>query len=223
MDVIYTSISGGYDTLLPHPPIKNTRFVAFVDDPKNQQNMGWELRILEPFCSDPTRNSKRYKVMAHKAFPCAKHSLWIDGNVEIREDFSLELLISIHLARHDLALFNHPRRRCLYEEASSCSLRRVDDPHVIEQQMSRYRAEGYPENLGLTENRIILRRHTPSIEQLNEVWWSEICNGSRRDQLSLGYSLWKLGISHDVIPGKSGNNQFFHCRHHVLPRHCHTQ
>ena len=27
MDVIYTSISGGYDTLLPHPPTKNTRFV----------------------------------------------------------------------------------------------------------------------------------------------------------------------------------------------------
>jgi hypothetical protein len=223
MDVIYTAISGGYDTLLPHPPAENTHFVAFVDDPENRPNRGWKLKHLESFCPDPTRNSKRYKVMAHEMFPDAKHSLWVDGNVEIQKDFNLGLLISMYLARNDLALFNHPRRKCPYEEARICSLRRVDDPDVIAQQMSRYRTEGYPENLGLTENRIILRRHTPSIEKLNNVWWAEICNGSRRDQLSLGYSLWKMRITYGMIPGKSGNNQFFRCHEHALPRRRHPQ
>ena len=34
----------------------------------------------------------------------------------------------------------------------------------------------------------------PQIEELNELWWSEISAHSRRDQLSLDYVLWRLGI-----------------------------
>jgi hypothetical protein len=219
MNVVYTAISGKYDLLRPHPPVEGARFVAFVDDPGNRLLQGWELKQLEPSCSNPRRNSKRYKIMAHEVFPDATYSLWIDGNVEIREGFSLDLLISRHLARHDLALYEHPRRKCLYEEANSCSLQHLDDPCAIERQMSRYRAEGYPRDLGLTENRIMLRRHTPSIEKLDNLWWSEICNGSHRDQLSLGYSLWKLGIAHGMISGRSGDNQFFLRHDHALPRH----
>jgi len=38
----------------------------------------------------------------------------------------------------------------------------------------------------------ILRRHTGKVEEFNRLWWEEICKGSRRDQLSFDYALWKM-------------------------------
>jgi len=34
-----------------------------------------------------------------------------------------------------------------------------DSREVIEKQMARYRAEGYPENAGMFETGVVLRRH----------------------------------------------------------------
>ena len=68
MNIIYTALTLDYDNLKPHPPVKNCKFIAFVDNPKKSVK-GWELRKLIPFCSDPIRNTKRYKIMTHEHFP----------------------------------------------------------------------------------------------------------------------------------------------------------
>ena len=219
MNIIYTAISNGYDTLKPHPPVTGCRFVAFVDNPKTCPDNGWELRKLIPFHSDPIRNSKRYKILAHKMLPRTTCSLWLDGRIEIMDGFDFDSMIEKFLARHDMALFNHPRRNCVYDEAETCQQRKLDDPSTIDKQMSRYRTEGYPERHGLTINGIILRRHTHQIALFNTRWWKEICEGSRRDQLSLSYSLWKTRTTYTPLPGNPVHNQFFKICWHHHPRH----
>lgn len=215
MNVIYTAIAENRDKLKPHPRIRGCRFIAFLDRPEKSSNRDWEMLKLEPFHQDPTRNSKRYKVMAHEVLPQAEYSLWIDGSVEIKRGFSLNRLIEKFLPKHDIAMFRHCRRHCIYQEARKCKNGKFDDPSTIDQQMSRYRSEGYPENHGLTENRIILRRHTPTIALLNTTWWREICGGSRRDQLSFNYALWKTGITCSMLPGTNWNNPFFRIHKHL--------
>jgi hypothetical protein len=48
---------------------------------------------------------------------------------------------------------------------------------------------------------VLLRRHTAVIEQMNEAWWYELGIGSSRDQLSFGYTLWRLGIPVGTLHG----------------------
>lgn len=218
MNVIYTAIARNYDSLKPHPPVKNCRFVAFVDEPEKHSTEGWELQKLISFHSDPVRNAKRYKIMAHEHFPSAAYSLWIDGNISFKEGFFLEVLIDKYLTKHDLALFKHQKRNCIYREAQLCRKCLLDDPSVIDKQITRYRSEGFPENYGLTANRIILRRHTPHVAQLNTTWWREICNGSRRDQLSFMYSMWKTKAAFTVLPGNDEHNSFFSVNKHLRAR-----
>lgn len=219
MNVIYTALTLDYDSLKPHPPVKNCQFIAFVDKPKKHSKEEWELKKLIPFHSDPIRNVKQYKVMAHEHLPLATYSLWIDGNISIKEGFDLETLIDKFLTKHDLALFKHWQRNCIYSEANACLKRQLDNSSVIGKQMTRYRSVGYPKNYGLTENGVILRRHSPHVSQLNTVWWEEICNGSRRDQLSLMYSLWKTKTTFATFPGNIiTHNPFFNYHRHLRAR-----
>ena len=42
------------------------------------------------------------------------------------------------------------------------------------------------------ETGILLRMNTNRVHYFNDIWWSEIQNGSLRDQLSIPYVVWKL-------------------------------
>ena len=39
-------------------------------------------------------------------------------------------------------------------------------------------------------------------------WWEMIRNGSRRDQLSINFVLWKQGLQYVVFPGQSRHNEW---------------
>src|SRR5690606_11150176 len=95
---------------------------------------------------------------------------------------------------HDIAVFKHPQRDCLYDEATVCALRRLDDPETIIEQVKTYEDRGFSKHKGLCECGIILRRHTPRVERFNEVWWSEYSRHSRRDQISFMYAADKVGL-----------------------------
>ena len=52
-----------------------------------------------------------------------------------------------------------------------------------------------PENLGMVETCIILRRHNDvKCMLLDNMWAKELMLWTHRDQLSFNYSLWKSGI-----------------------------
>jgi hypothetical protein len=163
---------------------------------------------------DPVRRAREHKILSHKVFPDVIYSIWMDGSIEIREGVDLGMLVESHLKSCDIALFPHRTRACAYVEAEVCSKLELDDPQVISQQMLRYRQMGYPEGMGLGETGVILRRHTEVVRELNELWWSEICSGSRRDQLSFNYVLWRLGVEYMKLPGDFSNNPFFTVRSH---------
>ena len=232
--IIYTAIAGGYDNLkppwddtLPGRPEADPSEqdgllrIAFMDEPDlcaSTGCSGWRIERMSSVNMDPLMRAKRYKVLAHEALPSGTaFSLWVDGSMEFSSRLHPGELARQYLGDADLALFRHPSRVCLYDEAYVCSLKGLDDPGVMAAQMGRYRAEGYPRNNGLAECCVILRRHTPAVARLNEMWWGEITNGSRRDQLSFGYACWKLGIKYALLPG-SHTSMEFKIHPHLKPR-----
>lgn len=96
----------------------------------------------------------------------------------------------------------HPIRNCLYEEARVCKKYRLDYPDVIDKQIAKVEREGYPKNYGLHEGNIILKKHTDIVKEFGSHVWKEIENGSHRDQLSLDYVAWKLGLKIGKLPSE---------------------
>jgi hypothetical protein len=202
--VIYTAISDCYDTLKRQSAAATVgaRQVAFVDDETRRavRPAGWQLESIGSRGTDANRTAKYPKVLAHRVLPEAGASLWMDASVLLIAPFGMQRLVELFLAEADLCVFEHDRRRCVYEEARHCIALGLDEPATIEGQMARYREDGFPPDAGLAEATVILRRHTPRIEAFNERWWREIQGGSRRDQLSFPYVARKLGLPYQRFP-----------------------
>lgn len=215
--VVYTAISREYDQLqaVPEAWKKEASFVAFLDSPTGSND--WEVRPLHRGFSDPCRNAKIHKILAHRYFPEAEFTLWIDGCVQIKAASSLTTLVSSALQQHDIALFRHRRRACIYAEAEACKAARKDSAEIIDRQIATYLGEGYPPNNGLAECTVILRRNTDTIARFNERWHEEIAKFSRRDQLSFDYVAHRLGVTYSRIPGTIARNDYFHRLKHEQP------
>lgn len=213
--VVYTAISAGYD-VLKEQPSAGIRYVAFLDKPLASAT--WEIRPLQITSSDGNRTAKIVKVLSHVYFPDTAYTLWIDGSVTLT--VSPRVLAEMFLGDFDLVVHRHADRICTYREARDCLRRRVDNPEVIRSQMDRYRVLGFPRNMGLFENIVILRRHNERVRRFNELWWAEIQRGSRRDQLSAVFAASQVGLKVGYFPGcpwasRPNFNGFFHVARHL--------
>lgn len=169
----------------------------------------------EPLFLDERRTARQYKILSHQ-YINKDYSLWIDGNIDLKipEAELLPMLIEKYLKDTDIATMIHPTRDCVYQEAETCKELKLDLPEVIDEQMKKYREEGYPEHNGMVASTFILRRHTPKIKALNNYWWSELCRHSKRDQLSFNYVCWKLGIKYNLFDGQWQDNPYFKYNKH---------
>jgi hypothetical protein len=208
---VVTALFGGRLELLePGFASADVAFVAFTDDP-DVRSRWWTVKLVpRDSGTTPRRQAKRYKVLPHEYLPHSEYSLWIDSDVSLAVDPND--LVARHLKDSDLALFTHPWRDCIYDEAEVCADIGLDSPERIRRQIERYRSEGYPPRNGLHACRILLRRHTPAIRALNEAWWAEITRDSVRDQISFGYVCWRLGVAVRLLPGMAYENPFFRYR-----------
>jgi hypothetical protein len=207
--VVYTAITQGYDTLKT-PPLgwrPEAHFVAFLEE--LSMTTEWEMRPLARRTFDPCRDAKIYKILAHDFFPQARFSLWIDGSIQIVSKLSPQALVAAYLGQHDLAVFKHRRRNCPYKEGAYCAARGLDSRELIEGQLKKYRQMGYPQDNGLAECTVLLRRHTDAIKRFNETWYQEIQAHSRRDQLSFNFVAHSLGLKYAYFQGDISNNEHF--------------
>jgi TOD1/MUCI70, glycosyltransferase-like domain len=208
--VVYTAITKDYDELRPPHRgwLDEARFVAFLEDQAGA-TLGWEVQPILQCSSDPCRNAKVHKILPQLFFPDAQYSLWIDGSILITATIPLKGLIADALAAHDMAVYRHRKRDCIYDEAAACISTGKDSADRIAQQIAKYRSEGYPAHQGLAECCVLLRRHTMDVERFNCRWYSEICNHSRRDQLSFDYVCSQMGVQYLSLPGSIANSRIF--------------
>jgi hypothetical protein len=94
----------------------------------------------------------------------------------------------------EIMIFKHSWRNCIYTEAVEVINQKLDDPSVVKSQMRKYLSENFPPNLGLFETGFIVRNNNEKVNLFNETWWSEVSEGSGRDQLSNVYAAWKTKL-----------------------------
>lgn len=196
---IYTSITGGKDSIKEPRSQDGVDQVLFTDRPDDHGGSAWEARSACKLFADPRRNSRAHKLLAHQYLVGYDYSLWVDGSIQLLA--SARDLADTYLRDADVAMFRHPERDCLYAEATVCADAGHDDAGVLAEQVARYRRAGHPEHDGLNECAVILRRHNERVAAFDDAWWSEYCRHSCRDQVSVNYVLRALGVRLATIPG----------------------
>lgn len=192
--VVYTCITGGYDTLRdPSKVSLGFDYICFTDDPNLKSDV-WDIRPLPEGLENLSNVKKqRYvKINPHKFLKDYDLSIWVDGNMSLKGN--LNDFISSNINKEGVTVYvpAHPGRSCIYREASVVASMKKDKPEIINPQMNRYKEEGFPENYGLLQSNILVRYHNdPGCIKLMEAWSEEVMNGSHRDQLSFNYASWK--------------------------------
>ena len=195
--IIYTAIFGGYDDLKAHPDLDGVRFVAFTDDANLEPN-GWEIRYVPSNGLHPRDQAKEYKLFPHRFFD-DDTTIWIDGSHEIiNPDFPYHVMAS--LVDSDFALYEHPWRDCIYDEADASIVLEKYQGQPIVEQVAHYRAQGHPEHAGLYACGTLARRSTPAVTELMEAWADEIEDWSYQDQLSLPVVCRRLDFTPATFP-----------------------
>lgn len=194
---VYTAIAGGYDDLKPHPDIPGVDFIAWTD---GQSAEGWEVRPLDAQGTEHPRDAaKFYKVFPHVVLPDHDFTIWIDGSHEIlSESFVFDCMAATMAA--GIAVYGHPWRQCIYDEAEASLVLPKYRELPIAEQVASYRAEGHPEGWGLYALGTIARAKTPEVAALMSAWWDELRRWTYQDQLSFPVVCRRQRIRPDVFP-----------------------
>jgi len=202
--VVYTASLGGRDDA-KEPPF-GLDCHLFTDDADPRRDSVVRHRVKLYPTEDPRRISRKFKQLPHVCLPEYDVTLWIDGSMRLKVT-DLQPLIDRYLSNRSIAVFKHAYCKCIYAAAREVCEAGIDDLDTTVAQMERYRAAGYPENRGMAACGIILRRNCPEANAFNELWFSEMREGSKRDQLSFDYVSWALGIPYAVMDGDVLNNE----------------
>ncbi len=198
--IVYTCVTGGYDEL---PDVtadsERIRFVCFLEGTKRGGASGWEIR---PSAAPPRLTSghdvnRYHKLFAHRVLPEARYSIYLDGNIRYLGEYG-ELVRRIRDEEAAFGAFRHPDRRSLAEEVMACErLGKLDafDLGRVDEQLALYAAEGLDPSLPITANYLIVRDHAhPALPTMSALWWSQLFEFAKRDQLSSSYALWKTDL-----------------------------
>lgn len=191
--VIYTCITGGYDTLDdPSFVSEGFDYICFTDNPNQKSNV-WEIRpIPEELLSLSKVRQQRYiKINPHKYLSEYELSIWVDGKINVIGDLNKLVKYCKEPGCYIYAPL-HPQRNCIYDELKACVNAKKDDPDIMRKQIKEYEEEGFPRNFGLLQSNILIRHHNnEKCISFMQQWWREVRMKSFRDQLSFNYVSWK--------------------------------
>jgi len=208
MMIVYTANFDGYDMVRPPVDPGEARWVCITDGEAAPEP--WQTIALRPWrWGSPRKRARMYKVRSHHWFT-DDVVVWLDGNVQLKQAPGM---LERYIEQTDIACVEHPARKDQYDEASVCLKSRKGDPERIREQVKAYHAEGCPGRpVGATF--LLIRRQTPAVTKLNDLWWAQVRRYSVRDQIALPYCLWKLGMPMTHIPGSHFSGPDFWRRAH---------
>ena len=201
---VYTAVAGQYDALISPPSILGVDFHAWSDRP--DYGDGWIMHEMDDNADwHPRMRAKQYKLQPHLWLPEYDYTIWIDASHRIvRPEFVDEAIGELGDAA--IAMYKHPWRDCIYDEAmASVALRKYDGQAILPQ-VAAYRAEGHPPHWGLWACGTIVRDNSAVARLVDEAWWGEIMHWTYQDQLSLPVVCRRLGVlpatftHHQLIP-----------------------
>ena len=177
---IYTVITGNYDRLQPAPNFPGWDTVLFTDQDVPQK-MGWTVRSVY-YLDNPVLESRRIKILSHQFLSNYDLVCYVDANQKLLKPPPSKPV-----------WFHHVRRKTIFEEARQLIINGRFPEDEVNKMMSHYINNDY-QDCGLYLNGYFIRRHTPEINLLHDIWFEETERFLPRDQLTLPYAIFRTGI-----------------------------
>ena len=222
--VVYSIILGNYDKIKPFNKQKGFDFYLFTDDYTNKKykNKNWTILPIPDEVKNLNINlvkKQRFiKLHPHLYFKKYDLSIYIDGTFKIKGDLN-EFLLRVLTPKYYLYTFEHPSRNSIFKEIKKVIQWKKENNITGNLIKRRYRKEKYPDNNGLIESCLIIRKHNEKecINIMNK-WYEEIKFYSHRDQLSFNYIAWKNNIKIKYISKKYAFEYFDKKRDHLIKK-----
>lgn len=202
---VYMALFGGYDKV-PEPVIvsDNCDYYIFTDQSIDIDSV-WRVINLssEQNCRlekmSNVEKNRFFKMLGYQYFKEYEYSIYIDANMEIYCDLSQLDVYADTVS--GIAMYNHPTRGCIYDEAKVRVIMGKAKKKDVKVQMARYYKQGMPKHYGICECNVIVRQTANKMcKKLMSEWWTEFQKSTvKRDQIVFPYILWKNGIDiHEI-------------------------
>ena len=223
--IIYTIITGNYDTIKqPLVVEEGVEYYLFTNNPEIKDAGLWNVvQIPSEQWQGRTKRennillSRKVKMLPHKYLPKeCELCIYVDADMLIKEPLT-KLLNDLHEDTL-FAACRHSYCGSVREEIDDLVTKAMVDVTQIENQWQRYVERGFEDNLGISENGLLIRRHSDArVTQLMELWWEEYQNGCLRDQVSLMPCLYRTGFIpyFQFIEMDIRNNNFVEVMKHI--------
>jgi hypothetical protein len=215
--VIYSVMTGNYDAISDPVYIsENCDYILFTDN-ANIQSQIWQIKLIEKSEDFPDKwYSRYYKMLAHKVLSEKyDYSIYVDAKILICGDI-VQLINYLNKDCH-FAVIKHHARCNIKQEMEYCIKKGKADEAETKRQYQEYIGVGFPDNIGLTDNCMLVRNHKDSeLQKVMETWFDEFNKYPNRDQFSMMYSLWKNNMNnYRIIEGVVYSNQFMIEKKHL--------
>ena len=202
LTAIYTVITGNYDTIKqPLELTPGADYFLFTNNLTIKDAGLWKV-VHIPSLNIVGRTerennillSRKVKMLPHEYLPEGyEWSLYIDADMLIKGD--LNELLEILKKETLMEACRHSYCASIREEINDLINKGMVDAIQVEAQWKQYVEWGFMDDLGISENGILIRKHNNArVIELMELWWNEYQQGCLRDQVSLMPCMHKFGF-----------------------------
>ena len=202
--IIYTVITGNYDTI-KQPLVIETgvEYILFTNNREIRDTGVWKVVQIpsEQWQGRTEREnnillSRKVKMLPHEYLPeGAEWSIYIDADMVIKRPLT-ELLNNLH-SKTLFAACRHSYCKNVHEEIEDLLSKNMVQLEQVQHQWNKYKEWGFRDDLGISENGLLIRKHNNQhVQSLMELWWKEYQQGCLRDQVSLMPCMYK----EDFVP-----------------------
>ena len=197
--VVFSVLIGEYDIISTFNLQNGFDYYLFTDNFNvNLNHTNWTIipipEEVKQLNVGRVKKQRYIKVHPHLYFKDYDLSIYIDATFKIIGDLN-SFLIRVLSPKYNIYILEHPERNTIFNETFEVTKLQKEKKSMANAIKERYKKEKFPDDNGLIESCLIIRKHNEndSIYLMNQ-WYEEIKNYSHRDQLSFNYIMWKTGI-----------------------------
>ena len=215
-NAIYTCITGGFDKLIEDQnfDFDNFDYICFTDN-LNLKSDNWKVVYIQDAHNilhqdDPRRIARYFKAKPHLFLSKYKSSIWIDGNMHIKEKNLIATFYQFLGKNGYILLGKHPKINDVFTEILCCKKMRKDAIESLDKIEQFLRLMKFNNTNEHIQTGVILRKHNNKtcINAMN-AWWRLISLFSKRDQTSFNYAMKSANAKFTLIPWKEEMEKFF--------------
>lgn len=162
-------------------------------------------------CSMTARLQARIpKTFSWQMIPDYDIYVWVDSSCALLHTDSVKWFIE-NLGDNDIAVFKHPNRHTIQEEANYLKERFIKkckyitpryENELIDEQLEEIFVDKNYIDKNLYASTAFVYRNNDKMQKALKEWWYHISRFHSIDQLSLPYILWQFNCNVGILPGK---------------------